>query len=64
MFGFNKSKPPTQTAARAAFNAAVRDAIAKALDHVPRTAIARDLDSHSAEIMGPIFASQERRQAR
>jgi hypothetical protein len=63
MFGKRKATP-TESEARAAFNAAVKDAIKTAVAHrVPRQAIANALESHGAEVMEPIAAMQARRQA-
>jgi hypothetical protein len=63
MFGKRKAKPLSEAEARAAFNAAIKDAIKTALDHrVPRQAIANALESHGAETMAPIYDTQQRRQ--
>jgi hypothetical protein len=62
---FNKkaTKPLSESAARAAFNAAVRDAVAKALEHrVPRLVIFNALNSHAGEAMAPVYEAQQRRQ--
>jgi hypothetical protein len=60
---FKKTKPLSESAARAAFNAAVKDAVKTAVaNRVPRLVISNSLESHAAETMQPVYDAQQRRQ--